>query len=254
MRKHKCGSIPARSLIRAASAATHRDRELHTDTFVHARRHGHTRTHTPGTNAQQSCPARLLSPARPFSSPCFAGHSLRAPSRAPPGPRGLAAVCPPQGRLRAVRTPGFLMNGHSPHGGPTPAQATGTQCWILPPSLPWSGFPFLYNVWLSQRKAEVSWPGPPIQPPREAAQGGSRLAVRMLLPPSPACPPLALVPVTGAGDAGQVFIARWACPSFLPHPLDPILGQAGSTGQQQGPKPQGDQTGAVFTHLCYRTR
>lgn len=158
-------------------------------------------------------------------------------------------MCPPQGRLRAVRTPGFLVNGHSPHGGPTPAQATGTRCWILPLSLPWSGFPFLYNVWPSQRKAEVSWPGPPIQPPREAAQGGSRLAVRMLLPPSPACPPLALVPVTGAGDAGQVFVACWACPSFLPHPLDPILGQAGSTGQQQGPKPQGDQTGAVFTHL-----
>ena len=167
VKKHKCGSIPARSLIRAASAATHRDRELHTDTFVHARRHGHTRTHTPGTNAQRSRPARLLSPARPFSSPRFAGHSLRAPSRAPPWPRGLAAVCPPQGRLRAVRSPGFLMNGHSPHVGPTPARATGTQCWILPLSLPWSGFPFLYNVWLSQRKAESQL----ARPSHPASQG-----------------------------------------------------------------------------------
>lgn len=103
MRQHKCGSIPARSLIRAASAATHRDRELHTDTLVHARRHGHTRTHTPGTNAQRSRPARLLSPARPSSSPCFADQGLRAPSRAPPGPRGLAPGSP-HPRLSDERT------------------------------------------------------------------------------------------------------------------------------------------------------
>lgn len=232
MEKHKCGSIPARSLIRAASAAMHRDRELHTDTFVHARRHGHTRTHTPGTNAQRSRPARLLSPARPFSSPRFAGHSLRAPSRAPPWPRGLAAVCPPQGRLWAVRTPGFLMNEHSPHVGPTPARATGTQCWILPLSLPWSGFPFLYNVWLSQRKAEVSWLGPPIQPPREAAilcTGWESAGCKDAAPSKPCLPSSR----PGARDGGRRCRSGLRCPLGLP---------------QLPPSPPGPNPGAGWQH------
>lgn len=199
-------------------------RHIRSGTVSHAHMHTSRSCTRTGNKwvAQRSHPARLLSPF-----PClpFANASLCAPSWAPPRPRSLAAVCPPQGRLRAVPTPCVLMQGHSPQASPTPGRATGARC---PTAARSPSLLVSLPVHVAGREEGRS-AGPALQ---ASLRGG-----RSPVPPAAAPVTREVVPVRSAQAAVPAH--------FLPTPR-PGPGAGRGASEQQGLKPRGDQMGRLL--------